>query len=138
MIWHGGRSVQAELQTLSIDGLELIDTDDYCSRRPTAWTSRTAGSPACESRLRWRFRGIDAVRDARRQPVRCVEEQRRRRDERRRSALGAACLLKGRERRTQLKTISFTLLDGREFTFQAEVSSFGTELRCGRVEFRSP
>src|SRR3954449_12446819 len=29
MTWRGGRSLQAELQSLSIDGLEVIDTDDY-------------------------------------------------------------------------------------------------------------
>src|SRR5215212_7809817 len=101
MIWRGGRSVQAELQTLSIDGLELIDTDDYWfeaadgldepDRRIASAVNPGSDGGFVASTL-YGMRGVSLSG--------ALTEQRRRRDERRAiSAGGSLSAQAGRQRR---------------------------------------
>ena len=138
MTWHGGRSVQAELQTLSIDGLELIDTDDYWFEaadgldapvRRIASTVNPGSDGGFVASTLYGMRGVSLSGALKNNGAAAMSAAR--------SALGAACLLKRDVNGVrQLKTISFTLLDGRQFIFQAEVSSFkAPNFGTGPVEF---
>jgi Phage tail protein len=138
MTWRGGRNVQAELQTLSIDGLELIDTDAYWfesadgldepDRRIASAVNPGADGGFVASTL-YGMRGVSLTGALKRQDSAEMSAAR--------SALGQVCLLKRDANGVrQLKTINFSLLDGREFTFQAEVSSFkAPNFGTGAVEF---
>jgi hypothetical protein len=138
MMWRGGRSVQPDLQTLSIDGLELIDSDDYWfesadgldepDRRIASAVNPGADGGFVASTL-YGMRGVSLSGALKRQGSAAMSAAR--------SALGQVCLLKRDVNGVrQLKTVTFTLLDGREFTFQAEVSSFkAPNLGTGAVEF---
>jgi hypothetical protein len=130
--------VQAELQTLSIDGLELIDSDAYWfesadgldepDRRIASAVNPGADGGFVASTL-YGMRGVSLAGALKRQPSADMSAAR--------SALGQACLLERDATGVrQLKTINFSLLDGRSFTFEAVVSSFkAPNLGTGAVEF---
>jgi hypothetical protein len=130
--------VQAELQTLSIDGLELIDSDDYWfesadgldepDRRVASAVNPGADGGFIASTL-YGMRGVSLSG--------ALKQQSSARMSAARSALGQKCLLKRDVSGVrQLKTVEFTLSDGREFILQAEVSSFkAPNLGTGAVEF---
>jgi hypothetical protein len=130
--------VQAELQTLSIDGLELIDSDAYWfesadgldepDRRIASAVNPGADGGFVASTL-YGMRGVSLAGALKRQASADLSAAR--------SALGQACLLQRDATGVrQLKTINFSLLDGRSFTFEAVVSSFkAPNLGTGAVEF---
>jgi len=104
--------VQAELQTLSIDGLELIDTDDYWfeaadgldepDRRIASAVNPGSDGGFVASTL-YGMRGVSLSGALKNNGAATVSAAR--------SALGAACLLRRDVNGVrQLKTITFTLL----------------------------
>jgi hypothetical protein len=132
---RGGRSV---LETLSIDGLELIASDDY-------WFESADGLDEPDRRIASAVNpgadgGFVASTLYGMRPVSLAGALKHQAAERMvaaRSALGAVCQLKRDVDGVRiLKTVELTLTDGREFTFQAEVSRFkAPNLGTGAVEF---
>lgn len=127
-----------ELQLLDIDGLELIESDDYWfesvdgldepDRRIASAPNPGSDGGFVASTL-YGMRGV-TISGA-------LKQQSAARMSAARSALGQKCLLKRDITGAKvLKTVSFTLIDGRQFTIQAEVSSFkAPNFGTGAVEF---
>lgn len=126
------------LETLAIDGLELINSDDYWfeladgldepDRRIASGPNPGADGGFVASTL-YGMRPVTLSGALKKQSAAQMSAAR--------SALGAACLLKRDVNGVRiLKTVEFTLTDGRSFTFQAEVSRFkAPNLGTGAVEF---
>jgi hypothetical protein len=126
------------LESFAIDGLELLVTDDYWfsdvdgldepDRRIASGPNPGADGGFIASTL-YGMRPVSVTGALKAQAAAQMSAAR--------SALGAVCQLnRDVSGVPQLKTIDFTLADGREFTFQGEVSRFrAPNLGTGAVEF---
>ena len=126
------------LESLAIDGLELIASDDYWfesadgldepDRRIASGPNPGADGGFVASTL-YGMRPVTLAGALRWQSAAQMSAAR--------TALGRVCLLKRDVNGVRiLKTITMTLTDGRSFTFQAEVSRFkAPNLGTGAVEY---